>query len=264
MSRVTPGGFINSDRRRLHRGRTPAVITSVISSATGVISLPLAFSPQVAADTSPPSGLPATMSADLLPTVQIDGVAWAEVVVGNTVYVTGSFANARPAGTPVNSPGRVARANLLAHDITTGNLITTFDHRLNGQGLAGSIVNAAVCPSVLTTAKIQSHFLAAGGTVDVPPTAAFSSDCPTCRAPSTVPARPTRTAVSPAMPGISVTGALRPWRLRHTFTRRRAPMTHDVLLTVTDTAVPPAPSRTPSRRPARSAGPSRPTPSIAR
>ena len=112
------------------------MITSVVSSAVLVIALALAFSPQAAADTAPPSELPATVSADPLPTVQIDGVAWAEVVVGNTVYVTGSFANARPAGTPASSPSRVARANLLAYDITTGNLITTFNHRLNGQGRA--------------------------------------------------------------------------------------------------------------------------------
>jgi len=112
------------------------VITSVVSSAVLAIALALAFSPQAAADTSPPSGLPATVSADPLPTVQIDGVAWGEVVVGNTVYVTGSFANARPAGTPASSPSRVARANLLAYDITTGNLITAFNHRLNGQGRA--------------------------------------------------------------------------------------------------------------------------------
>jgi len=112
------------------------VITSVLGSAVLVTALALAFSPQAAADTSPPAGLPATVSADPLPTVQIDGVAWAEVVVGNTVYVTGSFANARPAGTPASSPSRVARANLLAYDITTGNLITAFNHRLNGQGRA--------------------------------------------------------------------------------------------------------------------------------
>ena len=30
----------------------------------------------------------------------------------------------------------MARANLLAYDITTGNLITSFNHRLNGQGRA--------------------------------------------------------------------------------------------------------------------------------
>ena len=33
-----------------------------------------------------------------LPTVQIDGVAWGQLVVGDVVYVVGNFNNARPAG----------------------------------------------------------------------------------------------------------------------------------------------------------------------
>ena len=41
---------------------------------------------------------PTTVSADALPTVQIDGVVWAQAVVGDTVYVGGSFTEARPAG----------------------------------------------------------------------------------------------------------------------------------------------------------------------
>ena len=49
---------------------------------------------------------------------------------------TGSFSQARPAGVAVGGAGSVARSNLLAYDITTGKLITTFNHSLNGQGLA--------------------------------------------------------------------------------------------------------------------------------
>lgn len=88
------------------------------------------------ADTAPPSGQPSeqTVSADPLPTVQIDGVALAQLVLGNTVYVTGSFAYARPAGTPVTSSSRMARSDLLAYDIRTGTLIAGFDHALNAQG----------------------------------------------------------------------------------------------------------------------------------
>ena len=71
-----------------------------------------------------------------MPTVQINGVAWAQVTVGNTVYVTGSFSQARPAGVALGGAGSVARSNLLAYDITTGKLITTFNHSLNAQGLA--------------------------------------------------------------------------------------------------------------------------------
>ena len=55
-----------------------------------------------------------TVSADPLPTVQIDGVAWTQVVIGNTVYVGGSFTTARPAGAApgVNTTTRVEPAGL--------------------------------------------------------------------------------------------------------------------------------------------------------
>jgi hypothetical protein len=87
------------------------------------------------ADTRPPAGTPATVAVDRLPTVQIDGIVWAQTIVGNTVYATGKFTKARPAGSPVGS-NETARGNLLAYDITTGNLITSFDFSLNGEGKA--------------------------------------------------------------------------------------------------------------------------------
>ncbi len=109
---------------------------AAVASVLLTIALCVVMTPRAAADTSPPPDLPATVSADPLPTVQIDGVAWSEVVVRDTVYVTGSFAFARPAGTAAGSASRVARANLLAYDITTGALVTSFNHTLNGQGRA--------------------------------------------------------------------------------------------------------------------------------
>ncbi len=75
------------------------------------------------------------VSAQALPTVQVDGVVWSQAVVGTTVYAGGSFANARPAGA---APGTqlTPRGNLLAYDITTGALITSFAPNLNGQVLS--------------------------------------------------------------------------------------------------------------------------------
>ncbi|TFV53000.1 PKD domain-containing protein [Blastococcus sp. TF02A_35] len=75
---------------------------------------------------------PTTVTADPLPTVQINGVAWSQVVVGNTVYVAGSFSTARPAGA---APGtqETVRNNLLAYDIRTGALVRSFAPDLNGQ-----------------------------------------------------------------------------------------------------------------------------------
>jgi hypothetical protein len=77
---------------------------------------------------------PTTVSADSLPTVQIDGVAWSQAVVGDTVYVAGSFSSARPAGVAAGVQ-ETPRHNLLAYDIRTGDLISSFAPDLNGQAL---------------------------------------------------------------------------------------------------------------------------------
>ena len=72
------------------------------------------------------------VTADGLPTVQIDGVVWSQVVVGTTVYAGGKFTNARPAGAAAGT-NLTSRPNLLAYDITTGNLVTSFAPSLNAQ-----------------------------------------------------------------------------------------------------------------------------------
>ncbi|MFM7068106.1 MAG: hypothetical protein ACKOYM_01475 [Actinomycetes bacterium] len=60
---------------------------------------------------------------------RVNGVGWASLVVGNTVYVGGTFTSVRDqAGTTV-----AARANLAAFDATTGRLRTTFRADTNGQ-----------------------------------------------------------------------------------------------------------------------------------
>ncbi|WP_375480473.1 LamG-like jellyroll fold domain-containing protein [uncultured Jatrophihabitans sp.] len=110
-----------------------AAVLAVITMLVAVAGLAAAGRP-AGADTNPASGLPTTVSADGLPTAQINGVAWAQVVVGNTVYVTGSFSQARPAGVKVGGAGTVARSNLLAYNLTTGALISTFNHTLTATG----------------------------------------------------------------------------------------------------------------------------------
>lgn len=116
---------------RLSTGLAGLVATAVI--AAGLSLLPGVGS--ASADTAPVAGTPATVSADPLPTVQINGVVWAQVTVGNTVYATGSFSKVRPAGA---NPGvsETPRGNLLAYDIRTGALVTGFNHSLNGVGRA--------------------------------------------------------------------------------------------------------------------------------
>src|SRR3954464_1800074 len=92
-----------------------------------------------AAGAAPPPGLSPVLqrgadnvTADALPPVQIDGVVWTELTVGNTVFAGGNFANARPAGAAAGTQ-LTPRANLLSFDITTGALNTSFAPSLNGQ-----------------------------------------------------------------------------------------------------------------------------------
>ena len=54
-----------------------------------------------------PHRSPTTVTADALPTWQINGVVWSQAIVGNTVYVTGSFTKARPPGVAVGGAGEV-------------------------------------------------------------------------------------------------------------------------------------------------------------
>jgi hypothetical protein len=75
---------------------------------------------------------PTTVTADALPTTQIDGVAWSQVVVGGRVYVGGNFANARPAGA---APGTnlTRRSNFLVYDLATGALVPDVAPAFNAQ-----------------------------------------------------------------------------------------------------------------------------------
>ena len=45
----------------------------------------------------------AHVTADALPTVQINGVVWDQEIIGNTAYAVGEFTSARPAGGPAGN-----------------------------------------------------------------------------------------------------------------------------------------------------------------
>jgi PKD repeat protein len=107
-----------------------------VFTAIVLMALIAAFIPGPAvADSAPPNPAdpttPATVSADALPTAQINGVVWTQVVVGDTVYAGGSFTAARPAGA-VAGASEVPRSNAVAYSITTGNL-TNWAPQVNGQ-----------------------------------------------------------------------------------------------------------------------------------
>jgi len=114
--------------------------TFVAFAAAGALALSLGIvaAPAALGDSAPPDpaspASPPTVTADALPTVQVDGVVWQQVIVGNTVYAAGSFTTARPAGSPAGT-GTVPRSNVLAYDVTTGMLLP-FAPVLNGQALS--------------------------------------------------------------------------------------------------------------------------------
>ena len=73
----------------------------------------------------------AGVTSDVLPTAQMNGVAWAQTVVGNVVYVGGSFSAARPAGAAAGT-SLSARSNLMAYTLSTG-VMTGWAPSANGQ-----------------------------------------------------------------------------------------------------------------------------------
>lgn len=115
--------------------RLVALITALMVVLTAVVFL----SAPVRADSAPVDpanpATPPTVTADGLPTVQVDGVVWAQVVVGDFVYVAGNFRTARPAGA---APGTstVPRNYVLAFRLSTGVLVADWAPSLNSQAVS--------------------------------------------------------------------------------------------------------------------------------
>ncbi|MCU1431107.1 MAG: hypothetical protein JWP95_212, partial [Actinotalea sp.] len=111
----------------------PRSLAGLVTGALVAASLTVLTAPAAQADTAPVDpALPTTVTADSLPTVQINGVVWNQQIVGNTVYVAGNFTSARPAGSPAGT-NETPRSNMLAYNLTTGALITSFAPTFNGQ-----------------------------------------------------------------------------------------------------------------------------------
>ncbi|MET0787846.1 MAG: PKD domain-containing protein [Cellulomonas sp.] len=115
--------------QRLWWRRAVGIAASAALVVVGLVTVP------TAATAADPVAQDPTVTADPLPTVQINGVAWSQVVVGNTVYVAGEFSTARPAGA-ADGVSTTPRANLLAYNLTTGELITTWAPTLDGPAYA--------------------------------------------------------------------------------------------------------------------------------
>ncbi len=134
-TRQTAGTTTTRKIAPTHRVRKVSVVTTLaglLASATVITGVTITSYADSAPTNPADPTTPVTVSADALPTVQIDGVVWSQAVIGNTVYVGGRFTNARPAGA---APGvnQTPRTNFLAYDLTTGALITTFAPSFNAQ-----------------------------------------------------------------------------------------------------------------------------------
>ena len=126
----------SGSRRRRHTTLAAALVVVLLSANLFALAGSTLGASRASADTAPayPS-VPVTVSAAALPTVQINGVVWAQVIVGNKVYATGQFTSARPAGSALGT-NETPRSNILSYDITTGVLNTAWAPSLNAQGLA--------------------------------------------------------------------------------------------------------------------------------
>ena len=129
---------MRSVRSTLKRALSLAVVPALIA---GGLTLTVAVIPDAMADQPLPSPAAvqqidsSNVTADALPTVQIDGVVWSQAIKGTTVYAGGKFQNARPAGAAAGT-SLTPRSNLLSYSLTTGVLNTSFAPSLNAQVLA--------------------------------------------------------------------------------------------------------------------------------
>ncbi len=108
---------------RTRRGTLLKRALAVLASFSLVATFATA-TPALAADEPDAAApLPATVSADLLRTPQINGVVWSVAVNGNTAYAVGAFTRARPSGVAAGGAGEVVRNNAMAFDIPSGTIL---------------------------------------------------------------------------------------------------------------------------------------------
>ena len=101
-----------------------------LSAALALGSLLGAFGAAPADAATPPvvqRDATAGVTADALPTAQINPTGWVEdqAIKGDTVFAGGKFSSARPAGSP-SGTNETARSNLLAYSLSSGVLNTGF------------------------------------------------------------------------------------------------------------------------------------------
>ncbi|MGI3780982.1 MAG: hypothetical protein ACRYG2_09410, partial [Janthinobacterium lividum] len=114
-------------RRAVALTLTVALAGAGLLGTVGVVAAEAATPPVVSPSTT------TGVTADALPTAQIDPQGWVEdqAITGDTVYAAGSFSSARPAGAAAGT-SESARHNLLSYSLSTGNL-GGFAPNINGE-----------------------------------------------------------------------------------------------------------------------------------
>src|SRR3954452_15326299 len=107
-------GAPGMDDTRRFRMRSSWLALLALLLAMASLVLPAAARADSAPTDPANPATPATVTADGLPTVQVNGVVWSQGVVGNTVYAAGRFTAARPAGAAAGT-NQTTRNNLLAY-----------------------------------------------------------------------------------------------------------------------------------------------------
>lgn len=100
----------------------------VVAGLAASVALPQSAQAAVSPLLPRPSDI---VTADSLPTAQMNGVAWDQEVVGGTVYVGGNFTQARPAGSAAGQ-NQTPRTHLMSYTLSTG-VMTSWAPTLNGQ-----------------------------------------------------------------------------------------------------------------------------------
>jgi PKD repeat protein len=120
--------FRTTERSRLHTAARVAVAMAAAATAAAAFGL---VAPAASAEVPPIQDSTAeTITSEPLPTAQINGIVWDQTIVGNTVYAVGDFTSARPPGSPAGT-NEIPRSNMVAYDLTTGQIKTGFNASLN-------------------------------------------------------------------------------------------------------------------------------------
>lgn len=97
----------------------------------GLVITALATAGLVAIPTAPAFAQQTNVSGTVAPSWQTNSTVWALATANNVVYVGGDFTSVRPPGAAAGT-NQTARNRLAAFNATTGALVTSFNHNVNG------------------------------------------------------------------------------------------------------------------------------------